>query len=120
MTSAIEVEDIKDWRGEDVVDREGEKLGKLDEVYYDAEADTPAFAAVKSGTIGKHLTLVPLADASVGRSFLRVAVVKDQFKKAPSFDTDVELTSEDEASAYGFFSLEYTPVGSGARRLAKR
>ena len=117
--SAIPIEDLKAWSGQDVVDAQGDRLGKLEEVLYDTETDTPAFAAVKSGTFGKHLTLVSLAGASAGQAYLRVSVDKKQFKKAPSFDPDAELTMDDEASAYEFYGLEYQPAGQGARRLAK-
>ena len=116
----IPVENITDWRGHDVLDAVGEKLGKLEQVYFDGETDEPAFAAVKSGTISKSLTLVPLARASVGRDYLRVDRAKHEFKKAPSFDTDVELTLDDEAATYKHYGLDYTPAGEGARRLAKR
>jgi len=125
MTSAatpstpILAEDIKQWRGEDVLDPAGEKLGKLDEVYYDTETDQPGFAAVKSGVIGKHVTLVPLTGATVGHDFVRVTASKDQVKNAPAVDPDAELTAVDEASSYGYFGLTYTPAGQGARRLAK-
>jgi hypothetical protein len=116
----IPVENIGDWRGQEVVDPNGEKLGKLEEIYYDGETDEPAFAAVKTGLVSKSLTLVPLAQASVGRDYVRVARRKTVFKKAPSFDTDAELTLDDEAATYEHYSLTYTPAGEGARRLAKR
>jgi uncharacterized protein YrrD len=115
----IPIEDVKEWSGADVIDPQGEKLGKLEEVFYDTESDLPTFAAVKSGLFGKHLTLVALAGASAGHAYLRVAVDKNQFKKAPSFDPATELSIEDEASAYGHYGLEYHPAGDGARRLAK-
>jgi hypothetical protein len=117
--TSILIEDVKEWRGQDVVDAAGDKLGKLEEVYYDTETDAPAFAAVKSGTFGKHLTLVPLAGASAGQSYLRVSADKDQVKHAPDVDPDVELTAEDEAGAYSAYGLTYQPSGSGTRRLAK-
>jgi hypothetical protein len=116
----IPVENIADWRGQDVVDTDGSKLGKLEEVYFDGETDEPAFAGVKSGLVSKSLTLVPLARASVGRDFVRVRHTKGEFKKAPSFDTDAELSLEDEAAAYRHYGLDYAPAGEGARRLAKR
>lgn len=81
--------------------------------------DRQAFAAVKSGTFGKHLTLVSLAGATAGQSYLRVGVDKSRFKKAPSFDQDAELTAEDEISAYEYFGLDCRPPDAGARRLAK-
>jgi sporulation protein YlmC with PRC-barrel domain len=116
----IPVENIQDWRGQEVLDAVGEKLGKVEEIYFDGESDEPTFAAVKSGTFSKSLTLVPLARASVGREYLRVDRSKHEFKKAPSFDTDVELTLDDEAATFRHYGLDYAPAGTGARRLAKR
>ena len=115
----ITVEDIKHWKGEKVLDPDGEKLGSLEEVLYDTESDLPAFAAVKSGLVGRKLTFVPLAGASVGRSFVRVTTPKGDFKKAPSYAPEVDLTVSDEDKIYGFYGIEYVPVGRDARRLAK-
>ncbi len=116
----ISVENIADWRGQEVVDPNGEKLGKLEEIYHDAETDEPAFAAVKTGLVSKSVTLVPLLRATVGRDYVRVDRRKAVFKKAPSFDTDTELTLDDEAATYAHYTMDYTPAGTGARRLAKR
>src|SRR4051794_38362434 len=116
----IPVENLADWRGQEVVDSAGEKLGKLEEVYYDGETDEPVFVTVKTGLVSKSLTLVPLDSASVGREYVRVNRAKGEFKKAPSFDTDTEFTLDDEAAAYAHYGLEYRPAGEGARRLAKR
>ena len=113
-------EDITAWRGQDVLDPEGEKLGKLEELYYDGETDAPLFIAVKSGLVGKKLTLIPLAGASVSPDYVRVAHTKSAVKDAPSFGTDTELSVEDETTVYGAWGLQYAPVGAGARRLAKR
>src|SRR3954470_21677820 len=111
----IPVENLADWRGQEVVDAAGEKLGKLEDVYYDGETDEPVFVAVKTGLVSKSLTLVPLLRASVGRDYVRVDRPKADFKKAPSFDTDSELSLADEAATYEHYSLEYTPAGEGAR-----
>jgi hypothetical protein len=117
---SIHIENLAQWRGVDVVDEHSEKLGKLDDVLYDGESDDPAFGAVRSGRLSKHLTLVPLHGATVGRDYVRVRAGKSTFKDAPSFDTDTQLTIDDEASVYGFFGLEYAPTAQGGRRLAKR
>jgi hypothetical protein len=118
-STAIVAEDIKQWRGEDVLDRDGEKLGKLEEDYYDTETDVPSFAAVKSGLVGKRITLVPLGSATVGHDYVRVGAGKEQFKNAPSFDPGAELTPGDEQASYRYYELDYRPAGQGARRLAK-
>jgi PRC-barrel domain len=119
-SDAIVVENLTDWLGQDIVDLHGDKLGKLENVYYDGQVDLPAFASFKSGVLSKKLTLVPLAGASVGRDWVRVRWDKDQVKDAPGFDPDAELTLEDEQAAYRAFGLEYRPPGPGVRRLAKR
>jgi hypothetical protein len=118
-TVAIIIEDLKEWLGKDVLNAEDDKLGKLEEVLYDIEADVPAFAAVKSGVFGKHVTLVPLSGATAGREYVRVTATKEQFKDAPSFEPGVELSVEDEAAAYRHYGLDYRSAGQGVRRLAK-
>src|SRR4051795_4491048 len=110
----IPVENIADWRGQEVVDRTGDKLGKVEEGYFDGETDEPAFIAVKSGLVNKSVTLVPLGGASVGREYVRVDQAKSDVKKAPSFAPDSDFSLNDEARASRHFGLEYEPAGSGA------
>ena len=118
--TGIPVERLADWRGAEVLDPQGDKLGKIEAVWYDAETDDPAFIAVRSGLLGKRLQLVPLRGASVGRNHLRVAFAKADLKGAPALAADEELSAEAEESSYRFFGMDYTPVGTGARRLARR
>jgi hypothetical protein len=51
---------VAEWHGKLLVDRDGERIGKLQDVYVDIENDEPQFATVKEGFIGRHLTFVPL------------------------------------------------------------
>jgi hypothetical protein len=51
---------VAEWHGKMLIDRDGEKIGKLQEVYVDVETDEPQFGTVKEGFIGRHLTFVPL------------------------------------------------------------
>ncbi len=41
---------IAEWHGKQLVDRDGEKIGKLEDVYVDVETDEPAFGTVKEGS----------------------------------------------------------------------
>ena len=54
---------VAEWHGKMLVDRDGEKIGKLQDVYVDVETDEPQFATVKEGFIGRHLTFVPLVES---------------------------------------------------------
>lgn len=116
----ITVEDIKQWRGQDVIDPNAKKLGRLVEILYDTQTDTPAFAVVRSGHVGgRRVTLVPLSGALAGHGYLRVSVEKGSFKDAPSFDPERELSAEDEAHAYDYYGIAYPQSDPSARVLAK-
>jgi sporulation protein YlmC with PRC-barrel domain len=116
----VELDNIREWRGQDVVDPEGEKIGTLEDVYFDIDSTEPQFARVKTGMLGKRLTFVPLADAVAGRDRLQVAFDKDRVKDAPSIEPDGELSEQDEADLYRFYGLDYAPSMTGGRRLARR
>ena len=112
-----------EWRGKMLVDVDGEKIGKLQEVYVDVETDEPQFATVKEGfIIGRHLTFVPLGGAKVGPDELQVTVTRDQIKDAPNIEQHGdELSQADESSLYHHFELNYTPPDTpSGRRLARR
>jgi hypothetical protein len=42
-------QNIGEWQGKDLVDRDGEKIGRLEDVYVDVETDEPMFGTVKEG-----------------------------------------------------------------------
>lgn len=115
----FEAADIREWRGQRVVDQDGEKIGELEAVYVDTATDQPAFGTVVTGFVGRRkLTFVPFAGATVGPDYLKVAWSKAVVKDAPSIDTDGELLAEDEPGVLSHYGLD-TGVGGG-RRLARR
>lgn len=111
-----------DWLGKVIVDRDGERIGKLHDVYVDVETDAPQFGTVKEGFIGRHLTFVPLLGVEVGPDELRADVLKEQVKSAPDLDLQgQEMSQADESALYHHFQLNYTAIESGSgRRLARR
>ena len=50
---------IAEWRGKDLVDKDGHKIGKLEDVYVDFETDEPVFGTAKEGLIGGKLCARP-------------------------------------------------------------
>lgn len=117
-----EHQNITEWRGKQLVDRDGDKIGKLEDVYVDVETDEPQFGTVKEGIIGRHLTFVPLGGVTIGPDDLQVAVSKEQVRDAPNIGSEAgELSQQDESNLYHHYNLNYTPpaIESG-RRLARR
>jgi hypothetical protein len=113
---------VAEWHGKLLVDRYGEKIGKLEDVYVDVETDEPQFATVKEGFIGRHLTFVPLGGVKVGPDGLQVAVARAQVQDAPNIEQHgEELSQADESALYHHYELNYTPPSTeSGRRLARR
>src|SRR5512133_815835 len=119
---AVMHREIAEWRGRDLVDRDGERIGRLEDVYFDVETDEPQFGTVKEGFIGSHLTFVPLTELTIGPDNLQVPVSKDQVKEAPNIALQGgELSQPGEAALYHHYQLNYTPPDTqSGRRLARR
>jgi PRC-barrel domain len=113
---------IAEWHGKPLFDRYGEKIGKLQGVYVDVETDEPVFGTVKEGFIGRHLTFVPLAGATIGPDSLQISVSKELVKDAPNIEIEGdELSQADESALYHHYELNYTPPDTeSGRRLARR
>jgi hypothetical protein len=115
-------QNIAEWHGKDLVDRNGEKIGKLEDVYVDVETDEPMFGTVKEGLFARHLTFVPLHGLTIGPDNLQVAVSREQVQEAPNIDIHGdELSQTGESALYHHYQLNYTPPESeSGRRLARR
>lgn len=116
-----EAENLTDWRGKQLVDRNGDKIGKLEDVYVDTETEEQLFGTVKEGLIGRHLTFVLLRGAVVSPDGITVQVSKKDVKRGPNLDPQGELAQADERELFGHFGLDYRPVPSeSGRRLGRR
>jgi len=108
------VAEVYQWRGRTVVDRDGEKIGKLDEIYLDRETNEPEWALVKTGLLGTKSSFVPLTGAAPADDDVRVAHGKGQVKDAPSVDPDGELSQQEEEQLYRHYGLQYSEIGSAS------
>jgi hypothetical protein len=108
----IATPDIDRIIGSEAVDTDGDKIGKVSQVYIDAETERPTWASVKTGLFGMSETLVPLDNASWDRDVLHVGVDKARVKDAPRVDPDAEISPEEQQRLYSYYGLS----GSGAGR----
>lgn len=67
-----------------IVDFNGEKTGKLQDVYVDVETDEPQFGTIKQGFVDRHLTFVPLRGIQVGPNELQVLAPRNWSGPHPS------------------------------------
>jgi uncharacterized protein (TIGR02271 family) len=94
------LEDVQTWRGMTAVDSNGDKVGKIEEIYLDRRSGEPEWATVNTGLFGMRTSFVPIGDAHGGGEAVRLGYTKDQIKDAPSIDADGELSSEEERRLY--------------------
>jgi uncharacterized protein (TIGR02271 family) len=94
------MQEIETWRGRKLVDRDGDKIGTIEEVYLDRSSGEPEWLAVKTGLFGSNLSFVPIRDASAKGDDVRVQHEKDLVKDAPNVEADGELSPEEERRLY--------------------
>jgi hypothetical protein len=113
---------VGEWLGKPIVDCDGERIGKLRDVYVDVEIDAPMFGTVREGVFDRHLTFVPLTGVQVSPDSLQVSATKEQVRSAPDLELQgEELSQADESALYHHFEQNYTPISNeSGRRLARR
>jgi uncharacterized protein (TIGR02271 family) len=102
------LQDVQTWRGQDVVDSDGDKIGTLEDIYLDRESGEPEWAAVRTGLFGKKVSFLPIEGASPGDGEIRVRHDKATVKDAPNIDADGELSPEEEQRLYEHYGRGYS------------
>src|SRR3712207_831390 len=95
------------YAGYEVYDRNGEKIGKVDDLFVD-ENDQPEYIGVKMGFLGTRSTLIPWEVARVDENDRRIEVSVDKAtaKDGPSFNDDEDITPDYEEQVYSHYGLQ--------------
>jgi uncharacterized protein (TIGR02271 family) len=105
----INTQDITSIIGSTAVDNDGDKLGKVGQVYLDDQTGSPEWATVSTGMFGTKETFVPLADATVADGTLHVPYEKTKVKDAPRVEADQgHLSPAEEEELYRYYGIGTT------------
>jgi uncharacterized protein (TIGR02271 family) len=96
--------------GRTAVDRDGDKIGKIGQVYLDDQTGQPLWVAISTGLFGTKDSFAPLGNATDDGDDLRLAVEKDRVKDAPNVENDGHLSEQEESALYSYYA-DY--LGSG-------
>ncbi|WP_404869911.1 DUF2382 domain-containing protein [Kitasatospora griseola] len=96
--------DPRDLIGHKAVDRNGDKIGTVDEVYLDDATGEPEWAAVRTGIFGRD-AFVPLATSEFSGDELHVPYDKSLIKESPDFGVGQHLSPEQELELYRYYGL---------------
>jgi sporulation protein YlmC with PRC-barrel domain len=94
--------------GRKAFDRNGVKIGTVDEVYLDDATGEPEWAAVRTGFFGRD-AFVPLEPSELRDEALRVPFDKALVKGAPDFGVGRHLSPEQELQLYHHYGLQVPP-----------
>jgi sporulation protein YlmC with PRC-barrel domain len=97
-----------------VYDNQGEKIGKVDDLFVD-ETDREEYIGVKMGFLGLKSTLIPMDIVRVNESekSIEVSDSKEHVKDAPSFDDDEDITRAFEDRIRSYFHIESLETSEG-------
>lgn len=96
-------------------DTNGDKVGKVDQVYLDDRTGEPSFVTVTTGFFGTSQSFVPLQRAALDGDDLRLGYEKDMIKDAPRVEADQHITPAEEDEIYRYYGLAATDGRDDAR-----
>ena len=95
-----------DWEGQTVLDREGEKVGRIEEIFLVEETGRPEWALVKTSRIKGRATMIPLTKARPSEKGIAVDIDKDLISEAPEVDADDEPSEQQVNALYRHYGIE--------------
>ena len=105
--------------GATAVDVDGEKVGKIGQVYLDDGTGEPEWVTVSTGLFGTRESFAPLYGSRPGDGELRLAVTRQQIKDAPSIDADGDHLGDAEQDAlYRHYAGHRGPAGTEGRDVS--
>jgi len=90
--------------GHNAVDRNGDKIGKIGQVYLDDQTQQPVWVTVSTGLFGSKESFAPLYGATHVGDDLQLGVDKDQVKNAPSVEADGQLGETETDALYEYYA----------------
>lgn len=97
--------------GRRAFDRDGTRIGTVDEVYLDDATGVPEWAAVRTGLFTRD-AFVPLAPSELVGEQLRVPFKKALIRDAPDFGVGRHLSPEQELQLYHHYGMDVPRSGA--------
>jgi uncharacterized protein (TIGR02271 family) len=106
--------DAQQYIGRTAVDLEGNKVGKIGQVYLDDGTGDPRWVTVSTGLFGNRQSFAPIAGSAFDGDDVRLAVSKDTIKDAPNVDDDEHINADEQSALYDYYGDTITSHGVGA------
>jgi uncharacterized protein (TIGR02271 family) len=97
-------EQLQSMIGKNAVDTDGDKIGRIGQIYLDDSTGEPQWVTVSTGMFGTKESFAPLYNSSAEGDSLRLAVSKTMVKDAPNVDNDGHLEESEVQALYEYYS----------------
>ena len=95
--------DAQQYIGRTAVDLEGNKIGKIGQVYLDDRTGDPLWVTVSTGLFGNRQSFAPIAGSAFDGDDVRLAVSKDTIRDAPNVDDDEHVNGDEQNALYQYY-----------------
>src|SRR5918911_4053841 len=92
----ISQDQLRQVIGATAYDRDGDKIGRIGQVYYDDDTNQPKWVTVHTGFFGTQESFVPVQGADLGDDRVTLAYDKATVKGAPHLAEDGHLSPQEE------------------------
>ena len=93
------------------IDADGEKIGKVGQVYLGEGSGKPEWVTISTGMFGSRESFAPLSGSSVRGDQLVLAVSRDLVKDAPNVENDGHLDGAEATALYEHYSAYLQTAG---------
>jgi uncharacterized protein (TIGR02271 family) len=93
---------------------DGNKIGKVEQVFLDDNTEEVTFVTVNTGLFGTKESFVPADGAQQDGDRLVLPYTKDVVKDAPNVDADQHLSPAEEEEIYRYYQMNYSGNGNGS------
>ncbi|MBA2475833.1 MAG: PRC and DUF2382 domain-containing protein [Actinobacteria bacterium] len=107
MQGSMTLDQLDQMRGSAVYSSDGDKIGSIEEIFYDEQTNRPEWIGIGTGFFSTKRVLVPVEGASFEDDRVNVPYGKDQVKDSPDVDSD-EISQSLEADLYAYYGLGYS------------
>jgi hypothetical protein len=101
------LDQLMEMQGAPVLDVAGERIGRIEEVYYDMATRAPEWIGIGTGFLGMKRVLVPAQGAEPEGGGLRVPYPRDLVKDSPEVAA-LAVSEETERSLCAHYGLRYS------------
>jgi uncharacterized protein (TIGR02271 family) len=115
----VDIDTVRGWRGMTMVDRDGDRIGTIDDIYADDRTGEPEWALVNTGLFGSKSTFVPIVQASERDGEVQVPYQKQLVKDAPGVEADQHLSETEEQQLWRHYGLDYQAGDQPADRAGE-